>query len=135
MMAGLFTRILRAWLYFRTGYGLYISLFLGVLSSAVTVYYLMVENIPALKTVFPTFEAFIMVGGLVFLPTCVTIGWAHYKKILAFSVDVQVQAESTPYLVDSRALYPALMCLATAQGLGDRPELEKLRALVEAMKK
>ena len=62
----------------------------------------------------------------------VITGWAHYKWLRAFGVDAQVQAESTPYLVDSTALYSALLCLASASGVEQSPEFRRLRTLVEA---
>lgn len=124
--------IMRAWLYFRTGYGLYFSLFLGILSSAVTVYYLMIESVPALKTIFPSFEIFLIIGGFVGLPIITIWGWVHYKRIQAFGIEQRVMAESSPYLVDSTALFSSLLCIAENLGLENEPEFIKLRNLVEA---
>jgi hypothetical protein len=103
-----------------------------MISTAVTVYYLMIKNIPSLISVFPRFEYFLILCGLFFLPLFVVTGWAHYKWIRAFKVDAEVQAESTQYYVDSNLLYGALLCLAKRSNVDCEPEFIRIRAVLEA---
>jgi hypothetical protein len=62
------------WLFiFQTGYG-FIQLPLGLFSFATTIYYLLINNVPQLKVLFPEFWIFLVIGGAIGLPTCLAIG-------------------------------------------------------------
>ena len=58
---------------FQTGYG-FIQLPLGLFSFATTIYYLLINNVPFLKTIFPEFWVFLIVGSCIGLPSCLLIG-------------------------------------------------------------
>jgi hypothetical protein len=48
----------RSWYYFGMGKNTYMAFFLGFVTTLVTVYYLAINSIPFLKSVFPTFWSF-----------------------------------------------------------------------------
>lgn len=66
---------------FQTGYS-FVSLPLSLLSFATTIYYLLVNNVKFLKTIFPEFWMFLVVGGLVGFPTVIIIGQLFIKSEL-----------------------------------------------------
>jgi len=83
----------RSWFYFRTGYGLYIALTLGLVNVLTTTYYL----IPAVETFFPDFITYIIFSIVVGLPVTVGIGYLHYKKTQAYGAEMDISVESNPY--------------------------------------
>ena len=92
------TRLLfRSWYYFRIGYGTYLTFLLGFATTIVTVYYLAINNIPALKTVFTSFWLFTILSVAVGVPLSVLGGWLHYKRSQAFSSEVDIAVEANPY--------------------------------------
>lgn len=92
------TRLLfRSWYYFRIGYSTYLTFLLGFATTIVTVYYLAINNIPALKTVFTSFWLFTILSLAVGVPLSVLAGWLHYKRSQAYSSEVDIAVEANPY--------------------------------------
>lgn len=92
------TRLLfRSWYYFRIGYGTYLTFLLGFATTIVTVYYLAINNIPALKSVFTSFWLFTILSVAVGVPLSVLGGWLHYKRSQAYSSEVDIAVEANPY--------------------------------------
>jgi len=92
------TRLLfRSWYYFRIGYGTYLTFLLGFATTIVTVYYLAINNIPALKSVFTSFWLFMILSVAVGVPLSVLGGWLHYKRSQAYSSEVDIAVEANPY--------------------------------------
>ena len=92
------TRLLfRSWYYFRIGYSTYLTFLLGFATTIITVYYLAVNNIPALKTVFTSFWLFTILSVAVGVPLSVLGGWLHYKRSQAYSSEVDIAVEANPY--------------------------------------
>ncbi|MGA2237719.1 MAG: hypothetical protein ABSG74_00740 [Candidatus Bathyarchaeia archaeon] len=89
--------IFRAWFYFRTGYGTYLTFLLGYVSTLITVYYLAIKNIPFLLYLFPQFGPFALLGTAVGAPTAVVIGWVHMKRSRLYSSEIDVGVEANPY--------------------------------------
>jgi hypothetical protein len=87
----------RVWYYFRIGYSTYLSFLLGFVSTLVTVYYLAIKNMPSLLNVFPHFVPFSMVAVVVGVPLAVAIGWAHIKRVPAYSAEMDISVEANPY--------------------------------------
>jgi hypothetical protein len=87
----------RAWYYFRVGYGTYLTFLLGYFSTLVTVYYLAIQNMPALLNLFPRFVPFAVIATLIGGPLSVAVGWIHLKRSGLFSSEALVQIESNPY--------------------------------------
>ena len=68
--------------------------FLGYTTS---IYYLAIENIPALHSLFPRFTDFIAVAGLTIPLFCGLVGYVYMKRSWLFKASMEVQTESNPY--------------------------------------
>lgn len=88
--------IQRSWFYFQKGYGTYLALPIGLTSVATTVYYLAIQSLPALSSVFPKFHTFLLVFPLIY-PIGVIMGWLHYGKSNQFKREQEVTTLSNPY--------------------------------------
>ena len=89
--------LFRSWFYFRVGYSTYLTFLLGFATTIVTVYYLAINNIPALKSVFTSFWLFTILSVAVGVPLSVLAGWFHLKRSQAFSSEVDIGVEANPY--------------------------------------
>lgn len=121
--------LVRSFYYFRTGYGIYLSMPIGMISLCTTVYYLAIQNVPALKSVFPGVLEFGAALVLVVYPSGVVTGWLHLKIMPFYRVEQQIQVEANPY--SNRVLTPVmvpmwkiLIELGRKEGL-DVSEMEK----------
>ncbi len=77
---------LRAWFYFRTGWGTYFALLFYALNTLVVTYYLAIENYGSLNVIFPTFLHYVVTAVLIGIPILITAGYIHFKKSGAFRV-------------------------------------------------
>jgi hypothetical protein len=98
--------VARLWYYFRLGYATYLTFLLGYISTLITVYYLAIKNIPELLSLFPKFGPFAILATVIGGPLSIVIGWLHLKRSAAFSAEVDIGAESNPYMYK---LYPGYM--------------------------
>jgi len=89
--------IYRGWYYFRQGYSTYLTFLLGYVSTLVTVYYLAVQNMPPLLSIFPRFVPFAILATVLGVPLAVVIGWMHMKRSRLFSSEQDVSVEANPY--------------------------------------
>jgi hypothetical protein len=87
----------RAWFYFRTGYTVYLSFIIAAVNVMVTVYYLAINNIPGLKTIFPDFASWALTVIFIGIPVAVFVGWLHMKRSPAYRSEVDVAVEANPY--------------------------------------
>ena len=87
----------RGWYYFRMGWATYFAFILAAINTLTVTYYLAIENIPILLTIFPSFVIYVMVVVSIGIPLLVTIGYIHYKRSAAFSSETDVITESNPY--------------------------------------
>lgn len=87
----------RAWFYFRQGWTTYFAFIFAAVNTMVTTYYLAIENIPALKTVFPSFFIYVSVIAGLGIPFLVFVGYVHYKRSSAYSAEADINVESYPY--------------------------------------
>jgi hypothetical protein len=102
----------RAWYYFRMGWSTYFAFVFAALNTLVVTYYLAIENIPGLHSIFPTFFSYLGITTIVGIPILILIGYIHFKKVPAFSSEVDVAVHSNPWLYkvlpgkEQRAEYP-----------------------------
>ena len=89
--------VFRAWYYFRIGYGTYLTFLLGFATTVVTVYYLAINNIPILKSVFTSFTLFSIFALAIGIPLSVMAGYVHFKRSRAYSAEVDIAVEANPY--------------------------------------
>ena len=87
----------RAWFYFRQGWAVYFAFILAAINTLTVTYYLAIERIPLLQTIFPTFLHYILILVSIGIPILVIIGYAHYKKTPAFKAEADIQVEANPH--------------------------------------
>ena len=88
----------RGWFYFRMGWSTYFVFVLAAINTLTVTYFLAIENYPALKSVFPSFAQYVVITMCVGIPLLIVIGYAHYKKTIAYKSEMDVLVESNPYL-------------------------------------
>ena len=87
----------RGWFYFRTGWSTYFVFILAAINTLTVTYFLAIDNYPLLKAVFPSFEQYVVIIIGTGIPLLVMVGYAHYKKTLAYKSEADVLVESNPY--------------------------------------
>ena len=87
----------RAWYYFRMGWSTYFAFILAAINTLTVTYFLAIDNYPSLKSIFPSFEIYILIIVSVGIPVLITIGYAHFKRTQAFKSEIDVMIESNPY--------------------------------------
>ena len=87
----------RAWFYFRQGWGTYFAFIFAAINTLTVTYYLAIDNYPILKSVFPSFEIYVMVIAIIGVPLLISVGYAHYKKMPAYRAETDVWMQSNPY--------------------------------------
>ena len=87
----------RAWFYFRQGWSTYFAFLFAAINTLTVTYYLAIENYPSLKSIFPSFEQYILIVVLVGIPLLVGVGYAHYKKTPSYRAEADVWMESNAY--------------------------------------
>jgi hypothetical protein len=87
----------RAWFYFRQGWATYFAFVFAAINTLTVTYYLAIENYPVLKTIFPSFEQYILIVVIIGIPILIGVGYAHYKKTPSYRAEADVWMESNPY--------------------------------------
>ena len=87
----------RSWFYFRTGWHTYFAFILAAINTLTVTYFLAVDNYPSLKTVFPSFEIYILIMLSIGIPLLVLVGFVHFKRSRSFKSEVDILVESNPY--------------------------------------
>ncbi|MGI0009813.1 MAG: hypothetical protein ACREAE_00240 [Nitrosopumilaceae archaeon] len=62
-----------------------------------------IKQAPFLEEVFPSFLSYLGIISAIGIPLLILVGYVHYKRTAAFSSEVDITAESNPYLYK---LYP-----------------------------
>jgi hypothetical protein len=89
--------IFRSWYYFRSGWSMYFAFILAAINTLTVTYFLAIENYPVLKSIFPSFEQYIVIIISIGIPTLILIGYAHFKRTQAYRAETDVWIESNPY--------------------------------------
>jgi len=87
----------RAWYYFRQGWTTYFAFVFAAINTLTVTYYLAIEKIPELQIIFPSFSQYIIIVAMTGIPMLVVIGYAHFKRTLAYKSEAAVGIESNPY--------------------------------------
>jgi len=87
----------RGWFYFRQGWTTYFAFIFAAINTMVVTYYLAIENIPVLKTVFPTFYVYLAIVASIGIPLLIFIGYAHQKKTASYKAEADIFYESNPH--------------------------------------
>ena len=88
----------RGWFYFRMGWSTYFAFILAAINTLTVTYFLAVDNYPALKMIFPSFEIYVLIIISIGVPLLIFVGYSHYKKTKAFKSEVDILVESNPIL-------------------------------------
>ena len=88
----------RGWFYFRTGWSTYFVFILAAINTLTVTYFLAIDNYPILKSVFTTFEQYVVIMICIGIPLLILVGYAHFKKTFAYKSEMDVYVESNPYL-------------------------------------
>ena len=87
----------RVWYYFRNGWTVYFAFIFGAINTLVVTYYLAIERIPSLYSVFPSFGYYFLAASVIGIPLLTLVGWVHWKKSGARRAEVDVNYEANPY--------------------------------------
>ena len=87
----------RSWYYFRMGWGTYFAFIFAAINTLVVTYYLAIERVPALLTIFPNFLYYVLIISTIGVPLLFIVGYIHYKRTLAFKSEIDIVVESNPY--------------------------------------
>ena len=79
------------------GWSTYLIFLLGAINTLTITYFLAIWAYPLLKDVFPSFEQYVVIIIGTGIPVLVMVGYAHYKKTLAYKSEADVVIESNPY--------------------------------------
>ena len=88
----------RVWFYFRVGWSTYFALLFAGINTATVTYFLAIEKVPFLESIFPTFLHYVTISIIIILPLLVAVGWFHYRKSAAYGSEAEVQLENNPYM-------------------------------------
>ena len=70
----------RGWYYFRQGWSLYFAFIFAAINTLTVTYFLAIERIPFLTTIFPSFIHYVVITSSVAIPILVLVGYAHWKN-------------------------------------------------------
>ena len=87
----------RGWFYLRIGWSTYFAFIFAAINTLTVTYYLAIDNYPALKEIFPSFEQYLLIIVSIGIPILILTGYSHYKKTKAFRSEVDIWIESNPY--------------------------------------
>ena len=87
----------RGWFYFRQGWSTYFAFIFAAINTLIVTYYLAIENIPALKIIFPSFYAYFLIAVSLGVPLLILVGYAHQKKTPSYRAEATVHYESNPH--------------------------------------
>ena len=88
----------RGWFYFRMGWSTYFVFILAAINTLTVTYFLAIDNYPTLKSIFPSFEQYAVVMISVGIPMLILVGYAHFKKTVAYKSEMDIMIESNPYI-------------------------------------
>jgi hypothetical protein len=87
----------RSWYYFRMGWSTYFAFIFAAINTLTITYYLAIEKVPLLISIFPTFLQYVLIISGLGIPILILIGYAHYKRTKAFQTEVEILIESNPF--------------------------------------
>ena len=88
----------RFWFYFRTGWMTYFAFILSAINTLVVTYYLAIERVPFLIEIFPSFAHYVGLAVIIGIPVLAAVGYIHYKRMPAYSSEVDIGIERNPYV-------------------------------------
>ena len=80
------------------GWSTYFVFILAAINTLTVTYFLAIDNYPTLKSIFPSFEQYALVMISVGIPMLILVGYAHFKKTVAYKSEMDIMIESNPYI-------------------------------------
>ena len=106
---------------------------LTLFNYATIAYYLAITNIPTLKTIFPDFPPFLILGFVAGPVVCIVFGLIYVKSPY-FRANFEIQTSANPYsfklMPKDLPLYDAVAKLCEKEGL--KEEADKIRKIILA---
>jgi hypothetical protein len=146
-MPGKLSFIARLWYYFRIGYATYLTFVLGAVNTLIVVWYLAIQQVPLVQSIFGHFIPFAVAVTLIGVPLSIAFGWFHIKRSPAYSSEMDIGVEANPYYYKLppgytrevwAPLYLELLVqmkrLTDREGLLSSDEKSKIRDLEEKLK-
>ena len=134
----------RSWFYFRQGWSVYFAFIFAAANTMVTTYFLAIENMPALKSIFPAFWIYVVTVLIIGIPLLVLIGYIHFRKIPAYSSEAEISLTSNPYIYkaypgwQSEIIFPFYLLMGIMMvkiSKGEKLDENELKDLEEIQKK
>ncbi|MDC0153542.1 hypothetical protein OAJ02_02275 [Nitrosopumilus sp.] len=98
----------RAWFYFRNGWSIYFAFIFAAINTLTVTYFLAIERVPFLISLFPTFIHYVLIVSGIGIPLLILIGYTHWKRSGARKAEIDISYEVDPYkartLVNSEIL-------------------------------
>ena len=88
----------RAWFYFRNGWSIYFAFIFAAINTLTVTYYLAIERVPFLVSIFPTFIHYVVITASIGIPLLILIGYAHWKRSGARKAEIDISYEVNPYI-------------------------------------
>ena len=88
---------LKSFFYLRTGYTIYLAMFVGIINILTTSYFLSIKNVPVILEIFPRFEIYIITVILIGIPIVTFTGWLHFKRIGTYSAEASAYQKAFPF--------------------------------------
>ena len=80
------------------GWSTYFVFILAAINTLTVTYFLAIDNYPTLKSIFPSFEQYALLMISVGIPVLILVGYAHFKKTVAYKSEMDIMIESNPYI-------------------------------------
>ena len=80
------------------GWSTYFVFILAAINTLTVTYFLAIDNYPTLKSIFPSFEQYALLMISVGIPILILVGYAHFKKTVAYKSEMDIMIESNPYI-------------------------------------
>jgi len=87
----------RGWYYFRQGWSLYFAFIFAAINTLTVTYFLAIERVPFLTTIFPSFIHYVVIVSSVAIPILTLVGYVHWKKTAARKAEIDITYEVDPY--------------------------------------
>ena len=87
----------RGWFYFRNGWSMYFAFIFAAINTLTVTYFLAIERIPFLTTIFPSFIHYVVITSTVVIPILILVGYVHFKKSAARKAEIDIMYEVDPY--------------------------------------
>jgi len=80
------------------GWSTYFAFILAAINTLTITYFLAIENYPFLKSIFPSFEQYIIIIISIGIPILIVVGFAHFKRTAAYRTEAEITWETNPFL-------------------------------------